>query len=125
MGASSLDRHPYQVVETIKASPRHGNDRAEIVSSAAGQIFEAGILIDRVTSLMGATVSDPRYEYGKSVTGTIDGTDQAIQVITLESQNNEIDDLRRGDIWQTQIMLIDWDSLYNRINARQIDGNAG
>ena len=114
-----------QVVETIKASPRHGNDRAEIVSSAAAQIFEASILIDRVTSLMGATVSDPRYEYGKSVTGTIDGTDQAIQVITLESQNNEIDDLRRGDIWQTQIMLIDWDSLYNRINARQIDGNAG
>ena len=114
-----------QVVETIKASPRHGNDRTEIVSNAADQIFEAAIFIDRVTSLMGAPVKDPRYEYGKSVTGTIDGTDQAIQVITLESQNNEIDDLRRGDVWQTQITLIDWDSLYNRINARQVDENAG
>jgi len=113
-----------ELVVTLNAAPRHGNARGDIVSNAADQIFEAAILIDRVTSLMGVTVSDPRYEYGKSVTGTIDGTDQAIQVITLESQNNEIDDLRRGDVWQTQITLIDWDSLYNRINARQIDENA-
>ncbi len=113
-----------QLVATMNAAPRHGNARGDIVSNAAGQIFDAAIVIDRVTSLMGAPVKDPRYEYGKSVTGTIDGTDQAVQVITLESQNNEIDDLRRGDIWQTQITLIDWDSLYNRINARQIDENA-
>lgn len=112
------------LVSTMNAAPRHGNARGEIVTNAAEQIFDAAILIDRVTSMMGASVSDPRYEYGKSVTGTIDGTDQAIQVITLESQNNEIDDLRRGDVWQTQISLIDWDSLYNRINARQIDENA-
>jgi len=113
-----------ELAATMKAAPRHGNARADIVSNTADQIFEAAILIDRVTSLMGATVNDPRYEYGKSVTGTIDGTDQAVQVITLESQNNEIDDLRRGDVWQTQITLIDWDSLYNRITARQIDENA-
>ena len=114
-----------QLVAAMNAAPRHGNARGDIVSNTADQIFDAAILIDRVTSLMGAAVKDPRYEFGKSVTGTIDGTDQAIQVITLESQNNEIDDLRRGDIWQTQITLIDWDSLYNRINARQIDANAG
>ncbi len=114
-----------QLVATMNAAPRHGNARGDIVSNAAEQIFDAAILIDRVTSLMGAPVKDPRYEYGKSVTGTIDGTDQAIQVNTLESQNNEIDDLRRGDIWQTRLMLIDWDSLYNRINARQVDENAG
>ncbi len=114
-----------ELVDTLNAAPRHGNGRGNIVANAADQIFEAAILIDRVTSLMGATVSDPRYEYGKSVTGTIDGTNQAIQIITLESQNNTIDDLRRGDIWQTRITLIDWDSLYNRINARQIDENAG
>lgn len=113
-----------QLVASMNAAPRHGNARFDIVRNATNQIFDAAILIDRVTSLMGAAVSDPRYEYGKSVTGTIDGTDQAIQINTLESQNNEIDDLRRGDVWQTQITLIDWDSLYNRINARQIDENA-
>ncbi len=115
----------FQLVASMNAAPRHGNARVDIVANATDQIFDAAILIDRVTSLMGSPVKDPRYEYGKSVIGTIDGTDQAIQVNTLESQNNEIDDLRRGDIWQTQITLIDWDSLYNRINARQIDENAG
>ncbi|MCX7388829.1 MAG: hypothetical protein DWI22_15740 [Planctomycetota bacterium] len=114
-----------QLVATMNAAPRHGNARGHLVSNAADQIFEAAILIDRVTSSMGASVKYPGYEYGKTVTGTIDGTDQAIQVNTLESQNNGIDDLRRGDIWQTQLTLIDWDSLYNRINARQIDENAG
>lgn len=114
-----------QLVQAIAVAPRHGNERAEIVASADSQIFDAVIMIDRVTSLMGAASSDPRYEYGKSVTGTIDGTDQAIQIVTPESQNNEIDDLRRGDVWQTQILLVDWDSLYNRINARQLDENAG
>ena len=115
----------FQLVQAIAAAPRHGNGRAEIVERADGQIFDAVILVDRVTSLMGASASDPRYEYGKSVTGTVDGTDQAIQIVTPESQNNEIDDLRRGDIWQTQILLVDWDSLYNRVNARQQDENAG
>ncbi|MEJ7593432.1 MAG: hypothetical protein WKF77_17970 [Planctomycetaceae bacterium] len=123
--AQEISSNLLQLVATLNAAPRHGNARGDMISHAADQILDAAILIDRVTSLMGAPVKDPRYEYGKSVTGTIDGTDQAIQVITLESQNNEIDDLRRGDIWQTQIMLIDWDSLYNRINARQIDENAG
>jgi len=113
-----------QLVTSINAAPRHGNERGDIVSHAAGQAFDAIIVIDRVTSLMGSTACDPRYEYGKSVTGTIEGTNQAVQVITPESQNDEIDDLRRGDIWQTQISITDWDSLYNRINARMIDENA-
>ena len=73
---------------------------------------------------MGSMTSDPRYEYGKSVTGTIEGTNQAVQIMTPESQNDEIDDLRRGDVWQTQISITYFDSLYNRINARQVDENA-
>lgn len=114
-----------ELLAAINAAPRHGSERGDIVANAAGQEFDATIKIDRVTSLMGSMNSDPRYEYGKSVTGTIEGTDQAVQIITPESQNDTIDDLRRGDLWQTQISIIDFDSLYNRINARQIDENAG
>ena len=95
-----------------------------MVAAISGQIFDATIVIDRVTSLMGSMSSDPRYEYGKSVTGTIQGTNQSIQVLTPESQNDQIDDLRRGDVWQTEIVIMDFDSLYNRINSRQVDENA-
>ena len=114
----------FELAERLNAAPRHGNERGDIIANATGQIFDAAIVIDRVTSLMGSMTSDPRYEFGKSVTGTIEGTNQAIQVMTPESQNDQIDDLRRGDVWQTQISIIDWDSLYNRINARMIDDNA-
>ena len=113
-----------QLAAAISAAPRHGSKRGDLVANEAGQVFDANIVIDRVTSLMGSMASDPRYAYGKSVTGTIEGTDQAIQITSPESQNDEIDDLRRGDVWQTQIAIIDFDSLYNRINARQVDDNA-
>ena len=113
-----------QLVAAIIAAPRHGNERGDIVANEAGQIFDANIVIDRVASLMGSMASDPRYAYGKSITGTIEGTDQAVQIITPESQNNDVNNLRRGDVWSAQISIIDWDSLYNRINARQVDENA-
>lgn len=112
------------LVASLNAAPRHGSERGDIVANVAGQIFDAEITIDRVTSLMGSMASDPRYEYGKSVTGTIQGTNQSVQVLTPESQNDQIDDLRRGDVWETQIVIMDFDSLYSRINARQIDENA-
>ncbi len=126
--ANAADQTPpsdiFALAARINAAPRHGNERPDIVADSAGQVFDASIVIDRVTSLMGSMTSDPRYEFGKSVTGTIEGTNQAIQVMTPESQNDTIDDLRRGDVWQTQISIMDWDSLYNRINARMVDENA-
>jgi hypothetical protein len=112
------------LASSINAAPRHGSERGDMVAAISGQIFDATIVIDRVTSLMGSMSSDPRYEYGKSVTGTIKGTNQSIQVLTPESQNDQIDDLRRGDVWQTEIVIMDFDSLYNRINSRQVDENA-
>ena len=112
------------VVASLNAAPRHGSERGDIIATLSGQIFDATIIIDRVTSLMGSMASDPRYEYGKSVTGSIQGTNQLVQVLTPESQNDQIDDLRRGDVWQTEIVIIDFDGLYNRLNARQVDEKA-
>jgi hypothetical protein len=113
-----------QVVNAITAAPRHGNERPDIIVKSSGATFDAVVIVDRVISSMGTLNSDPRYEYGKSITGTVQGTDQTIQVITPEALNDKNDDLRRGDAWPVQITLLNWDSLYNRINARQVDENA-
>jgi len=112
------------LVNAIIAAPRHGNERPDMIVRASGVIYAATVVVDRVVSSMGTLNSDPRYEYGKSITGTVQGTDQAIQVITPETLNDKNDELRRGDVWQVQIALLNWDSLYNRINARQVDENA-
>ncbi|MEZ6035032.1 MAG: hypothetical protein R3C17_18210 [Planctomycetaceae bacterium] len=110
-----------ELVAELSAAPRHGNERPDIVSRASGAFFDAVVIVDRVISSMGTLNSDPRYEYGKSITGSLKGTDQAIQIITPESLNETIDDLRRGDEWPVRIKLLNWDGLYNRINARQAE----
>lgn len=113
-----------QIVNAVMAAPRHGNERSDLILNASGTAFDAVVIVDRVISSMGTLNSDPRYEYGKSITGTVQGTDQTIQVITPETLNDQNDDLRRGDVWHVQITLLNWDSLYNRINARQVDENS-
>ena len=113
-----------QLVDAISKLPRHANERSDIVTNASGAVFDAVVVVDRVSSSVGTVNSDPRYEYGKSITGTIQGTNQAIQVITPEALNDDIDELRRGDIWPVLVSLLNWDNLYNRINARQADENA-
>ena len=113
-----------QLASAISAAPRHGSEQSDMIIKASGVIFDAVVVVDRVISSMGTLNADPRYEYGKSITGTIQGTNQAIQVITPETLNDLNDELRRGDVWQIRVTLLNWDSLYTRINARQVDENS-
>ncbi len=122
LSAGSLVPGLLKLVAELNAAPRHGSERPAIVNRVSGVMFDAVVIVDRVISSMGTLNSDPRYEYGKSITGTLKGTDQAIQIITPESLNDTTDDLRRGDEWPLQLKLLEWDGLYNRINARQVDG---
>jgi len=121
---SSPDRAPQDLLELaaqIRAVNRHGNARGDIVASVLGATFDATIIVDRINSSMGLIASQPGYEGGKTVIGAIQGTDQSIQVLTPKSLNDDVDDLRRGDVWPLMICVDGWDSLYNRINARQIE----
>ena len=110
-----------ELAAQLAAVSRHGHERGDIMASVLSQTFDATIIVDRVNSTLGVTVSQPGYEYGKTIVGTLEGTDQSIQVLTPKSLNDEIDDLRRGDIWPLQLCIEGWDSLFSRINARQVD----
>ena len=65
-------------------------------------------------------VIDEAYDSGKTVSGTIDGTRQAIQVLAKPSSTPVIERLSPGDSWQTTISPVEWDTLYNRINGREL-----
>lgn len=110
-----------ELAAQIAAVSRHGHARTDIMASVLGETFDATIVVDRVNSSLGVTTSHPGYEYGKTIIGTIEGTEQSIQVMTPKSLNDDVDDLRRGDTWPLQICIEGWDSLFSRINARQLD----
>jgi hypothetical protein len=110
-----------ELVAQINSANRHGNARASIVASVRGATFGATVLVDRVNSSLGLLNNDTGYEGGKTVVGTVQGTEQAIQVLTPKSLNDDVDDLRRGDVWPLVICIDGWDNLYNRINARQLE----
>lgn len=110
-----------ELVAQLDSAGRNNGLRSEIIAGASQTPFEASILIDRIVSSMGMMNADDRYTNGKTVTGTIEGTRQAIQVVTTEESSKVLESYRRGDVWQTEINVLGWDTLYNRITAQQAD----
>lgn len=108
------------LVAQINAVSRHSTQRSEIVRAAAGSPLVVSISIERMVSTIGSMVGDEAYDSGKTVSGTIDGTRQAIQVLAKPSSTPDLERLRPGDSWQTTISLTEWDTLYNRINAKEL-----
>lgn len=108
------------LVTQLNAVSRHSTQRAEIVKAAAGSSMAVSITIERVVSTIGSMVNDEAYDSGKTVSGTIDGTRQAIQVLAKPSSTPVIERLSPGDSWQTTISPVEWDTLYNRINGREL-----
>jgi len=60
----------------------------------------------------------PGYANGQTITGKIEGSEQAIEISTPEEMNSDLEGFRRGDIWGGTIQVLSWDSLYNRIRAK-------
>lgn len=108
------------LVAQINAVSRHSTQRTEIVRAANGSPMVASISIERMVSTIGSMVGDEAYDSGKTVSGTIDGTRQAIQVLAKPSSTPVLERLQPGDSWQTTISLTEWDTLYNRINAKEL-----
>lgn len=108
------------LVTQINAVSRHSTQRTEIVRAAAGSSMAVSITIERMVSTIGSMVGDEAYDSGKTVSGSIDGTRQAIQVLAKPSSTPVLERLSPGDSWQTTISPTEWDTLYNRINAKEL-----
>lgn len=113
--ASILD-----LVAQLNEVSRHSTLRTEIVRAAAGTLMSVSITIERTVTTIGSMAGDESYDSGKTVTGTIDGTRQLIQVLAKPASNPVLASLQSGDSWQTNITPIEWDTLYNRINAKEV-----
>ncbi|MCP4816675.1 MAG: hypothetical protein GY888_29540, partial [Planctomycetaceae bacterium] len=56
-----------------------------------------------------------QYKNGYTITGVIAGSEQAVELFTLNESSSEVRDLRRGESWDTTVSAGRWDTLYNRL----------
>ena len=95
-------------------SENTGSERAQLIESVQGQSFAVTVEVERSQSTFTSSDGD-QYEDGYTITGVIAGTEQAVELFTLNESSSEVRDLKRGDTWNTSISVSRWDTLYNRL----------
>jgi hypothetical protein len=109
-----------ELLEQLASVGRNSNLRNEIIAAAHEAELDVAVIIDRVVTSLGTLNSDSGYQNGKTVTGTIEGTQQTIEIAVPETFNTELESFRRGDVWQATITVTSWDNLYNRLRGRHV-----
>lgn len=110
-----------QELLTQLQSVERSNQRPGIIDSVSGLDMDVDVVIDRIVTSIGTMNAEAEYANGKTVTGTIAGTQQTIEVTALKEYNAQLESLRRGDTWRTTVNVVDWDNLYHRIQSRQVE----
>jgi len=111
------------LMEIVDAG-QYGHEQRDIAAAAKGQVFDVTVEIDRLISTLGSQAG-AGYHNGKTITGTVAGTDQTVQIFTRDSENIRIERLSRGDQWRTPATIHAWDSLYKRLVLIDVESEAG
>ncbi len=106
-----------ELLSCLNEVGRNHSLRTQIITNAAGAVFDVSVVVDRIVASVGILGSDSFFSNGKTITGTIEGTQQAIEILAPETLNSELEGFRRGDKWQGAVTVISWDSLYSRLRA--------
>ncbi len=115
-GADSLQ----SVVAQIREAGRFGNERSEIVNATSGTAFDVAVLISRTAPTFGFVGDDDRFENGKTVIGTLVGSDQEVQLFTVGDANDDVENVARGEAYGTLATVKGWDSLYDRLVLHEV-----
>ena len=89
-----------------------GDEHAQIIQRSLGQVLELTIEVDRVAATYRASI-DASHRQGKTITGTIAGTEQSVELLTLN--DSDVGGLARGERWRGFAVVSDWDALYKRL----------
>ncbi len=106
----------FELVSVIGQSDRYGNERSLVASAAGDQVFDLSIIVDRVSTTLGFSGDlDADYLQGRTILGTIAGTEQEVQLFARPGNNDAVDSVARDEVWETRAQVAKWDSLYNRL----------
>lgn len=112
------------LLDSIAATERYGNERTEILETAGDKAYDITIVIERLVSTIDPTGNDARFLGGKTIIGTIPGTKHEVELFTVVGSNELLEDLDRGDDWQTLATVTEWDTLHNRLVMHEVPFDA-
>lgn len=113
-----------QLLDSIAAAERYGNERTEILEMTGDGAYDITMVIQRLVSTIDPTGNDDRFLGGKTIIGNIPGTDHEIELFTVVGSNDLMEDLDRGDDWQTLATVTEWDTLHNRLVMHEVPFDA-
>ena len=73
--------------------------------------------VDRIATTFRSSIADS-HRKGKTITGTITGTQQTIELLLLN--DTDASQLARGDRWQGSVAVADWDTLFKRLRLLEV-----
>jgi len=100
------------LVTELSEARRLGDEHAQIIQRSLGQVLELTIEVERVAATYRSSI-DASHRQGKTITGTIAGSRQSVELLTLNESH--IGGLVRGEQWQGFAVVSDWDALYQRL----------
>jgi sporulation-control protein spo0M len=89
-------------------------DQARIMEAVAKQTFSLTLSIERVSSTY-SWDKNSQYNDGKTLIGTLEGTNQQIQILIPSDRNDQMNQLKAGDSWTGTGQITGRDSLFHRI----------
>jgi len=98
----------------LNDSGQDSADQARIMEAVANQTFDLTLTIERVSSTY-SWDKNSKYNDGKTLIGTLEGTDHQVQILIPSDRNDQMNQLKAGDTWTGTGRITSRDSLFRRV----------
>ncbi len=108
-----------ELIAVVRKLENSGHDEAQIekvIATHADQLFTVSVQIQDVDEA-NSKFDDPEYQAGRTVKGTITGSNFVISLQLPSRYNAEVDALIRGASWAAEGAVIQWNSLLKQVTV--------
>lgn len=107
------------LISSIAAAPRFGDQRNQLVEHSKDLAIPVAIEVERSSYNYGI-YDDESFRNGRTLIGTLLGTETKVAIQLPESQNESASSMSSGTLWTGLARPVRWDDLYDRLELRSV-----
>ena len=108
----------FGLIDELLALPSYSSKHWEVIAKHKDDELELGITVDRAEHTFAFDVPDV-FEGGRTVHGTLVGSEQAVSVALQKDRNAEADGWKSGDVIALTARPVKWNTLFNRLELHE------